>query len=81
MDQFLDFLKFAVPMGVVVGGSFSVVSAVFKLHWRVAVVENRSVETQQRVTKMEDVCESVTRIEENIKELLRDRRRTHGAAV
>lgn len=74
MDQFFDFLRYVAPACTLIGGSFAVVQAVFNLHRRVSVVERDSTDAIRQLKEFTAVRESVVRIEENIKELLGERR-------
>lgn len=72
--DFSEFLRNAGPLAAIAGVAYALVQAVFKLHWRVATTERDSKEALRRTEDFNSVRESVARIEENVQELLGERR-------
>jgi len=83
MEQW-DFLKYALPMSVVAGGAFAIVSWAFRWTWRLATLEQESKSNAFEINRVEDeaiersekLAESIAclpRIEQKLEQLFEER--------
>jgi len=83
MEQW-DFLKYALPMSIVAGGAFAIVSWAFRWTWRLATLEQESKsnaseisrveeEAVERSEKLEELITCLPRIELKIEQLFEER--------